>query len=65
MGSKLQNAENPSKLSTVGSETVDMAIVPIVWLQSSGVRGSAQPGINIIQFELKTIFHIKKYVIIL
>lgn len=30
MGSKLQNAENHYKLSTVGSETIDMAIVPIV-----------------------------------
>lgn len=48
MGSKLQNAENYSKLPTVGSETIDMAIVQIVWLQSSGVRGSAQPCIDII-----------------
>lgn len=46
------------------SETIDMAIVQIVWLQSSGVRGFAQPCIDIIQFELKTILH-KKYVLIL
>lgn len=41
-----------------------MAIVQIVWLQSSGIRGSAHLCINIIQFEPKTIFH-EKYVLIL
>lgn len=30
MGSKLQNAENHSKLSIMESETIDMAIVQIV-----------------------------------